>query len=82
MLKDSKLKNGDNFILAIPLDKITELIKQVTQSSGVPVCYSNSRILIISSLSQANELNLVTEYNKYLITNLVSYFIHRYSINP
>lgn len=30
LLKDSKLKNGDNFILAIPLDKITELIKQVT----------------------------------------------------
>lgn len=36
MLKDSKKKNGDNFILAIPLDKITELIKQVTGSPGVP----------------------------------------------
>lgn len=29
LLKDSKLKNGDNFILAIPLDKISELIRQV-----------------------------------------------------
>ena len=33
LLKDSKLKNGDNFILAIPLDKIIELIKQVTFES-------------------------------------------------
>uniref|UniRef100_A0AAN0LJ29 Glutamate receptor ionotropic kainate 2 n=1 Tax=Polyphagotarsonemus latus TaxID=1204166 RepID=A0AAN0LJ29_9ACAR len=46
LLKDSKLKNGDNFILAISLDKVTELLKQ------------------------ADELGLVTEYNKYLITNL------------
>lgn len=29
LLKDSNKKNGANFILAIPLDKITELIKQV-----------------------------------------------------
>ena len=80
LLKDSKNKNGDNFILSIPIYKVIELLKQVSEIQFKPMKLFLLVLIgwfferAIDFRPKAQELNLITEYNKYFITNLVSHF--------